>query len=49
MKQVRQAKAPAQVGVWDPAVEVAVKAAAMEQVRAVTVFVQTAEKEYLIS
>jgi hypothetical protein len=49
MEQVREAKAPAQVGVWDPVVKVAVKAAVMEQERPETVFVQTVGKESLIN
>jgi hypothetical protein len=49
MEQVREAKAPVQAGVWDPALEVAVEAAVMEQARAETVFVQTVAKESLIN
>jgi hypothetical protein len=49
MEQGHKAKAPAQEGVRDPAVEVAVEAAVMVQARAETVFVQTVGKESLIN
>ena len=43
------AKAQVQAGAWDPAVEVAVVVAVMEQVRVETAFVQTVGKESLIN
>jgi len=49
MDQAHKAKARVQAEAWDPAVEVAVEAAVMEQARAETAFVQTAGKESLIN
>ncbi|KGM38537.1 hypothetical protein JY97_15590 [Alkalispirochaeta odontotermitis] len=49
MEQAHRAKAPVRAGAWDPAVEVAVEAAVMEQAGAEIVFVQTVAKESLIN
>ena len=48
MGQGHKAKAPVQAEAWDPALEVAVEAAVMEQARVETVFVQPVGKKYLI-